>query len=63
MGRPIHLMINGAALKGYSYEKNADGYEKQFATNHLGHFLLTNLLMKWIKEGMALAPSSSDPTR
>lgn len=33
------------------YKESPDGYESQFATNYLGHFLLTHLLMPLLKRG------------
>ncbi|KAI9818064.1 MAG: hypothetical protein M1827_000688 [Pycnora praestabilis] len=44
----IDLMIKQRGCYGMSYEKAVDGIERQFATNHVGHFLLTNLLMEKI---------------
>lgn len=38
-------MINNAAIMACPYAVTEDGFETQFATNHLSHFLLTNLLM------------------
>lgn len=39
------LFNNAGILMRPTYETSVDGYELAFATNHLGHFLLTNLLM------------------
>ncbi|KAK3360633.1 hypothetical protein B0T25DRAFT_132121 [Lasiosphaeria hispida] len=41
----IDVLINNAGIMAVEYGLSPDGVEKQFATNHLGHFLLTNLLM------------------
>ena len=41
----IDVLINNAAIMATPYFKTADGFESQFHTNHLGHFLFTNLIL------------------
>ncbi|TGJ83261.1 hypothetical protein E0Z10_g5476 [Xylaria hypoxylon] len=41
----IDIIINNAAIMACPWSKTKDGIESQFATNYLGHFLLTNLLL------------------
>ena len=50
----LHILINNAGIYGCPHWKSEDGYEMQFAVNHLGHFLLTNLLMDLLAQS---APS------
>ncbi len=41
----IDALVNNAGLYTRKRETTVDGYEKMFAANHLGPFLLTNLLL------------------
>lgn len=41
----IHILVNNAGVAMLPYEKTEDGIETTLQTNHLGHFLLTLLLM------------------
>ncbi|XP_047328951.1 short-chain dehydrogenase TIC 32 A, chloroplastic-like [Impatiens glandulifera] len=43
---PLNLLINNAGKFCYDYALSEDGIEMSFATNYLGHFLLTKLLLK-----------------
>nr|CAH7763647.1 unnamed protein product [Callosobruchus chinensis] len=45
----IHYLINNAGIMFGPYIETRDGFESQFSTNYLGHFLLTHLLLPQIK--------------
>lgn len=47
----IDLLINNAGVMATPFEHTADGFERQFGTNHLGHFALTAELMPSIERG------------
>ncbi|EGG23537.1 short-chain dehydrogenase/reductase family protein [Cavenderia fasciculata] len=42
---PLDYLINNAGIFGTPFAVTEDGYESQVATNHMGPFLLTNLLL------------------
>ena len=46
---PIHALINNAGQAGHR-GTTKDGFELTFGTNHLGHYLLTRLLLDHIKQ-------------
>ncbi len=48
---PLHILINnaGGAVPGKQVSFTVDGFEMTLGTNHLGHFLFTNLLLEDLK--------------
>ncbi len=53
-GHPLDLLINNAGLMACPLTRTSRGWELQLATNHIGHFLLTCLLVPALR---AAAPS------
>lgn len=50
----VDVLINNAGIYQCPYTKTDEGFEMQLGVNHLGHFLLTHLLLDLLK---ASAPS------
>lgn len=50
---PLHLLINNAGVITADHQRTPEGWELQFATNHLGHFALTNGLHAALADGAA----------
>ena len=49
--RRLDVLVNNAGARFLSRALSADGYEMTFALNHLGYFMLTNLLLKELLTG------------
>ncbi|MBT8442810.1 MAG: SDR family NAD(P)-dependent oxidoreductase, partial [Gammaproteobacteria bacterium] len=45
----LHVLINNAGLTDPEYKLSAEGHEQHMATMHLGHYLLTHLLLDKLK--------------
>lgn len=41
----VDVLVNNAGMVTKDYSVTVDGFERQLAANHLGHFLFTNLIM------------------
>ncbi|KAK7283634.1 hypothetical protein RIF29_13277 [Crotalaria pallida] len=49
-GLPLNILVNNAGIMATPFTLSKDNIELQFATNHIGHFLLTNLLLETMKK-------------
>jgi len=58
-GKPFDLIIANAGVMAYTKGTTADGFETQFGTNHLGHFVLVNRIASLLKSGARLVNLSS----
>jgi NAD(P)-dependent dehydrogenase (short-subunit alcohol dehydrogenase family) len=53
-GRPINVLVNNAGvMTPPTRQVTEDGFELQFATNHLGHFALNTRLLPLLRAGTA----------
>jgi NAD(P)-dependent dehydrogenase (short-subunit alcohol dehydrogenase family) len=50
---PLHILVDNAGVMAIPESRTAEGWELQFATNHLGHFALTLGLHDSLAEGAA----------
>jgi NAD(P)-dependent dehydrogenase (short-subunit alcohol dehydrogenase family) len=62
-GRLFDVIIANAGVMATPFGKTEDGFETQFGTNHLGHFLFVNRIAKLIKDGGRLVNLSSSGHR
>lgn len=62
-GRPFDVIICNAGVMATPFGKTADGFETQFGTNHLGHFVLVNRTASLLKAGGRLVNLSSSGHR
>jgi NAD(P)-dependent dehydrogenase (short-subunit alcohol dehydrogenase family) len=58
-GRPFDLIIANAGVMATPFGKTVDGFETQFGTNHLGHFVLVNRLAPLLRPGSRVVMVSS----
>jgi NAD(P)-dependent dehydrogenase (short-subunit alcohol dehydrogenase family) len=58
-GRTLDIMIANAGIMACPQGTTVDGFETQFATNHLGHFVLINHITSLLRPGSRVVNLSS----
>jgi NAD(P)-dependent dehydrogenase (short-subunit alcohol dehydrogenase family) len=56
---PVDVLINNAGVLAVPYALTVDGFETHLATNHLGHFVLTNLMLSQVRDRVVVISSDS----
>src|ERR1700750_2299595 len=62
-GDPFDVIIANAGVMATPFGHTADGFETQFGTNHLGHFVLVNRIASLLRSGGRLINLSSSGHR
>jgi NAD(P)-dependent dehydrogenase (short-subunit alcohol dehydrogenase family) len=62
-GKPFDLVIANAGVMATPFGHTVDGFETQFGTNHLGHFVLANRIASLLRSGSRLINLSSSGHR
>jgi|SRR5215469_247160 len=58
-GQPFDVIIANAGVMACPKGQTADGFETQFGTNHLGHFVFINLVVPLLESGSRIVTLSS----
>jgi NAD(P)-dependent dehydrogenase (short-subunit alcohol dehydrogenase family) len=61
--KPLDLVIANAGVMACPFSHTADGFEMQFGTNHLGHFVLVNRIAPLLRPGSRVVALSSSGHR
>jgi NAD(P)-dependent dehydrogenase (short-subunit alcohol dehydrogenase family) len=62
-GEPFDVVIANAGVMATPFGHTADGFETQFGTNHLGHFVLVNRIASLLRSGSRLINLASSGHR
>src|SRR5471032_2562882 len=62
-GEPFDVIIANAGVMATPFGHTADGFETQFGTNHLGHFVFVNRIAPLIRDGGRLVNLASSGHR
>jgi NAD(P)-dependent dehydrogenase (short-subunit alcohol dehydrogenase family) len=55
----LDVLVNNAGVMAVPRGRTADGFETQLGTNHLGHYALTNLLLRHITDRVVTVSSAA----